>query len=587
MKRGLCALLAAALLAACGSTAHPSLWLTSGPAKRAYSANQCVSAACSPWSVTLNWRIPSISGRTGYHLFRNGTQAGSSTSSSFRFEGSECGATVTLGVEAYNSASTGPLWTTSYTSPACPSNSLFPVKVSSNGRYLETASGKPWLMVGDSPWSVIGNLSESKAQAYFADREPHGFNAVLISLLCDRYEECASDGDTYDGIAPFTGGCGGAGCPAGYNLADPDASYFTRAHDIVAAAKADGVEVVLDPIPTDGCERGWEATLKSNGNGTTGSSSPDYQYGVYLGNEFKDLPNIIWQAGNDFQCFTNSAIDADALAVEKGIQSTDPSALQTMELAYCSRGGDTCIGYSSLDDTTHNWTGVLALNEAYSYSPQYAEDLHAYNQSPTMPTILGEANYEGERNIGTDGCAYASSDPLNCRLAEWWTMTSGATGQLYGGPCYGGTNSTRLSSCDTRGVEQLAYQTNLLENLGEWYNLVPDQRHALVIAGYGTCPTTGSIVSVKCVTDAETPDQKLALAYFPDPGGTFATITVNLGHMAKRERTTARWFDPTDGDSAGIAGSPFADSGTHTFTPPGRNSEGDSDWVLVLQVSES
>ncbi|HUA06327.1 MAG TPA: DUF4038 domain-containing protein [Solirubrobacteraceae bacterium] len=512
------------------------------------------------------------------------TTISGATQSTYTLASADVGDTIRSVVTATNAGGSTPA-TSSATGvvTAATTSSTFPVKVSSNGRYLETASGAAWLMVGDSPQSLIGDLSESKADAYFADRESHGFNAVWINLICAAYTACNSDGTTYDGIAPFTNSCGG-GCPGNYDLADPNPTYFARAHQYVADAEADGIEVILDPIETSGCQGSWDATLKNNGNGTVGSGNPDYAYGAYLGNEFKDLPNVMWQSGNDFQCYTNSTYDADALSVAEGIQSTDPSAIQSLELAYCSGGGDTCIGYSSLDDTTDNWTGVLTLNESYTYSPMYAEDLHAYNQSPTMPMILGESNYEDEQNGGTDGCNDPSTGASlrNCRLAEWWTMTSGGAGQLYGHHLsWQITNSTSLSSLDTAGVTELGYQTTLLNGLGEWYNLVPDQSHTLVTAGRGSCPSTGSIVGVNCVTAAETPDKTLALAYLPDPGGTLSTITVNLAQMAGS--TTARWFDPTNGTFTSISGSPFTNSGSHSFTPPGNNSAGDADWVLVLQ----
>ena len=512
------------------------------------------------------------------------TTISGATQSTYTLASADVGDTIRSVVTATNAGGSTPA-TSSATGvvTAATTSSTFPLKVSSNGRYLETASGAAWLMVGDSPQSLIGDLSESKADAYFADRESHGFNAVWINLICAAYTACNSDGTTYDGIAPFTNSCGG-GCPGNYDLADPNPTYFARAHQYVADAEADGIEVILDPIETSGCQGSWDATLKNNGNGTVGSGNPDYAYGAYLGNEFKDLPNVMWQSGNDFQCYTNSTYDADALSVAEGIQSTDPSAIQSLELAYCSGGGDTCIGYSSLDDTTDNWTGVLTLNESYTYSPMYAEDLHAYNQSPTMPMILGESNYEDEQNGGTDGCNDPSTGASlrNCRLAEWWTMTSGGAGQLYGHHLsWQITNSTSLSSLDTAGVTELGYQTTLLNGLGEWYNLVPDQSHTLVTAGRGSCPSTGSIVGVNCVTAAETPDKTLALAYLPDPGGTLSTITVNLAQMAGS--TTARWFDPTNGTFTSISGSPFTNSGSHSFTPPGNNSAGDADWVLVLQ----
>jgi Putative collagen-binding domain of a collagenase len=44
----------------------------------------------------------------------------------------------------------------------------------------------------------------------------------------------------------------------------------------------------------------------------------------------------------------------------------------------------------------------------------------------------------------------------------------------------------------------------------------------------------------------------------------------------------AQWYDPAEGTYAPVAGSPFANSGTHSFAPPGRNGDGDEDWILVL-----
>ena len=47
-----------------------------------------------------------------------------------------------------------------------------------------------------------------------------------------------------------------------------------------------------------------------------------------------------------------------------------------------------------------------------------------------------------------------------------------------------------------------------------------------------------------------------------------------------RGSTTARWFDPTGGGYQGIGTLP--NSGTRGFAPPGANSAGDLDWVLIL-----
>jgi uncharacterized protein DUF4038/collagenase-like protein with putative collagen-binding domain len=442
----------------------------------------------------------------------------------------------------------------------------FPLKASSNGRFLETATNHPFLMVGDSPQSLIGNLTESSADSYFADRVAHGFDTVWINLLCDSYTACNSNGTTASGVKPFTVGTN----PGSYNLADPNSTYFRAAHAIVADAEADGLEVMLDPIETGGCQSGgWLDTLVNNGDGTTNSSNADYRYGAFVATEFEDLPNVMWLMGNDFDCFGNSTADADVLAVAKGILSVTPHALISSEIG---ESGDGEEGDTSLDDTTDDWTTTLGLNGFYTYAPAYANARRAYAQTPTIPSFLAESNYEGEDNNGTDGCITVR----NCRLQEWWAMTSGATGQLYGD-----THTWQIAAgwttgqVDTTGVKQLEYQTDLLETI-PWYNLAPDTSNTLVTSGNGSCPTTGSIVRVSCVTAAETLDQTTALIY--DPTGT--SFTVNMGEMAGS--TTAGWYDPTDGNFTQISGSPFSNSGSHSFTAPGRNSAGDSDWVLLL-----
>ena len=56
-------------------------------------------------SLTLSWSTSTGSvGVAGYRLFRNGTQVGTSTSTSYSFTGLACGASYTLGVAAYDAA---------------------------------------------------------------------------------------------------------------------------------------------------------------------------------------------------------------------------------------------------------------------------------------------------------------------------------------------------------------------------------------------------------------------------------------------------------------------------------------------------
>ena len=56
-----------------------------------------------------------------------------------------------------------------------------------------------------------------------------------------------------------------------------------------------------------------------------------------------------------------------------------------------------------------------------------------------------------------------------------------------------------------------------------------------------------------------------------------------------KQPVTAAWYDPSNGMFTPIIGSPFPNSGTMQFMPPGmppgKNHDGDSDWVLVFEVT--
>jgi uncharacterized protein DUF4038 len=79
---------------------------------------------------------------------------------------------------------------------------VYPLKLSANKRYFIDHNNQPFLLVGDSPQSLIAVLDEAGAGAYFADRQVHGFNAVWINLLCDTYTFCKPDGTTSMGSNP-------------------------------------------------------------------------------------------------------------------------------------------------------------------------------------------------------------------------------------------------------------------------------------------------------------------------------------------------------------------------------------------------
>jgi collagenase-like protein with putative collagen-binding domain/VCBS repeat protein len=111
-----------------------------------------------------------------------------------------------------------------------------------------------------------------------------------------------------------------------------------------------------------------------------------------------------------------------------------------------------------------------------------------------------------------------------------------------------------------------------------WYDLVSDQGHTLLTAGYGTFNDNNVLIANNnYATAAMNSNGSLAVIYSPASH----TLTVAMGNFSGQ--VAARWFDPTNNTFTTVSGSPFPNSGSHNFMTPGNNSGGDPDWVLLLQ----
>jgi len=430
---------------------------------------------------------------------------------------------------------------------------VYPIKKSPNGRYLVDQNNVPFLIAGDAPQSLTVNLSTTDADSFCSNRKSHHFNSLWVNLVCTTYTAGRADGSTYDGLLPFTGFLPGAPSDLDhYDVTKPNEAFFARVDQMITIAAKYGIQVFLDPMETGG----WLNCMVNNGPANCRT------YGRYLGNRYKSFPNIVWQSGNDYQAWSTSTNDAAVTSVALGIKDNDPTHLQTIELNYTVS--------NSTDDP--NWVPIISLDASYTYNSTYAEVLKAYNLSNVLPVFLVEANYEEESLQG-----YLTT-PYICRKQEYWTNLSGATGQLFGNHFTWTFASGWQNHLDTPGAVQMAYLQALF-TARAWYTLVPDQSHAVLTAGYGTFDANGSDQTNDFAPAARTADGTLVVAYLP----THRTVTIDLTKLSGS--VTARWYDPSAGTYSSISGSPFPNSGSLTFTPPGANTAGDPDWVLVLEAT--
>jgi hypothetical protein len=432
-------------------------------------------------------------------------------------------------------------------------NDRFPLKVSPNHRYLVDARGEPFLMQGDSPWSLIVGASKEETERYLADRQAKGFNTLVINLVEHKF--CRRPPTNIDGDGPFL---------VQGDFSTPNEKYFAHADWVIKRAAEHGMEVLLFPLylGVKGADEGFFQEALANGPVKCRS------YGQYVGKRYRDLDNIIWVMGGDRDP-EEALEDVNALAL--GIRETDQRHLIT---AHCRSE------HSAVDD--YGQEGWLDLNSTYTYELVHDHLLADYNRKPVWPYFLLETTYEGEHN----------STPVQIRRQAYWADLSGSTGQVMGScPVWGfdyfadwekGNDLIhdgmlyRLRNIDhppnmKTGLDSTASKDMAtlykLFTSRPWHELVPDQTHSVVIAGLGELNGTDYLAA------ARAEDGSTAIGYLP----TAREITVDMSKVSGTQ-ANASWFNPRTGEATS-AGS-FPTRGTRQFTPPSSG-----DWVLVLDDS--
>ena len=425
----------------------------------------------------------------------------------------------------------------------------FPLAIAPGKRYLVDAAGRPFLLQGDAAWSLIADLTREEVELYLDDRRARGFNTILVNLIEHRFSKDAP-ANAY-GEAPFRtlekSKSGGAGRFP--DFASPNEAYFAHADWVLRRAAEEGFLVLLTPAYAgwEGGSQGWYRAMVANG--------PDRlrQYGAYLGRRYRDFTNILWVQAGDYD-----PPDKDLVrAIVTGIREFDPRALQT--------------AHGTPDTPLMDyWQGEpwLQVNNVYTYDPVYISALEEYRRPAGMPFFLIESAYENEHE--------ASEQRL--RTQAYQAVLSGAAGQVFGnnpiwhfdGPGIYDAPASWQEELNSRGAQSMTHLHDLLASL-PWWLLEPDLDHRLLTGGRGS--------EDERAVAARTADGSLAIIYMPDS----REITVDLARLAGPE-VTARWYDPANGQSTELNGSPFSAAGARSFKPrPRRNSSGFDDWLLILE----
>ena len=113
----------------------------------------------------------------------------------------------------------------------------------------------------------------------------------------------------------------------------------------------------------------------------------------------------------------------------------------------------------------------------------------------------------------------------------------------------------------------------------EWWKLTPSGLNGMptLITNADNVDTAATYVSASAAKDGS-----LLVAYIPPAHS--GSINVNMSVLS--DKADAQWFDPTSAKYIPVQAAAFNNKGTQSFTPPGKNSTGENDWVLVLSVKK-
>jgi len=411
-------------------------------------------------------------------------------------------------------------------------DTAFPLRVAQDGRYLEDGKGLPFLIVGDSAWSLIGDASIPDAELYLQTRKQQGFNTVLVSLIEHRFSRKAP-ANFYD-EKPFIGAA----------FEQPNEAYFDRAEAFIKAAASRNLLVLLCPAYSGarGGPEGWYQEMVAAGPEKLRA------YGRYVGQRLAKYPNIIWVQGGDYDPPDRQLV----MAVAMGIAETDPSALQTVH------GNPDTVTSDFWRDAS--W---LDIDSVYTYSNVAAAVMARYRSGPRRPFFLIESAYEGENDV----------KERQVRLNAYGALLSGASGQLFGNNpvwhfsaagLYDAKDSWQ-NSLNSRGAQSITHLAALFRQLA-WWKLVPDQ---------------GSLLKSDAgAFAARDRDGAFALIYLDTP-----SVAIDLDSLGAGEKTL-RWYDPSNG----LYIEPterLGRSGLRDVTvPASANAFGFHDWIAVLSAQK-
>jgi hypothetical protein len=350
------------------------------------------------------------------------------------------------------------------------------------------------------------------------------------------------------------------------NPTKPNEVFFQHVDWVIEKAAEKGIFIGLLPTWGDTWNKKW-------GIGPEIFTAENAKvYGKFLGDRYKNDPNIIWILGGDRPIEHENhsqIIRAMAMGIREGVEDKHL-------ITFHPAGG---LGSAQ---SFHNepWLDFNMRQNGHSLS--YTERYHAtnkdYNLSPAKPVLDGEPLYE-DHPISFNPDANGHSTASDVRRPLYWNLFSGACGHTYGhhsvwqmwSSVHQPINKPLMfwdEAIDQPGAAQMQYGRLLMESR-PYLSRIPDN----------------SIIVAHTVSTAVPGAGSYQFVATRDLDGTYAMIYVPVGRkfsvnmsVIQGPQVVAWWFNPRDGKAKKIG--KFSNIGMREFVTP---KPGEIlDWILVL-----
>lgn len=447
-----------------------------------------------------------------------------------------------------------------------------------DGTHFVDQTGSPRLMVNEDIWNLICNGGAwgdpvTTWNTYFAQRAAQGYTTSMSSWASFPFPDANNaavftDGRDWDGTWPFSGNMD--------PTTTPNATFWQRRDQFFAIALSYGFSVVLNV--TTPWLSGSPATAQA-----TWTTTQWQTYGTFLGNRYKNVPNLLWIIGDDYF----GTVDTGLEAFYAALRATGDNHLFSCQLYQegTSRQDLSTLAKDPIASSVHaQYEWVYTYNVCYDgiekaqlYTPTVSDDVQH-----VVPPLWGDGAYLASSTSA------GQTDVRLERQMIWWALSSGAAGFSTGDNNIWGWPSSAPATVTSKTfyTQTMPAIARSFGGLPGWQRLFPDTSSQLVTAGRGTHAAaiasggSGTYYTSNTdnyVTASRTPDtgsgSSLAVIYC----GLAMNITIDQSKM--RAGYTATWIDPVNGATqAGTVGSTY-----NSTTQVGNNSAGDPDWVLVLR----